>query len=146
MPEGRLAGGVAAGVAARTGFDPTAVRVVLVLAGLVSGLGVAAYVLAWLAIPAAGTDASIGRRAVTDRRGIALAAALGSLLVVVLLVASALGAQWLGSLAWPLVVSVAGLVLIRRNAPPDEQEVLRRLAQPCWTSRATRDAGERVCG
>jgi len=130
VPEGRLAGGVAAGVAARTGFDPTAVRVVLVLASLVSGLGTAAYVVAWLVVPAAGADASIGRRAVTDRRGIALAAALGSLLVVLLLVASALGAQWLGSLSWPLVVSVAGLVLIHRNAPPDEQEVLRRLAQP----------------
>ncbi len=130
MPEGRLAGGIAAGVAARTGFDPTAVRVVLVLASLVSGLGTAAYVVAWLVVPAAGADTSIGRRAVTDRRGIALAAALGSLLVVVLLVASALGAQWLGSLSWPLVVSGAGLVLLHRNAPPDEQEVLRRLAQP----------------
>ena len=35
-----------------------------------------------------------------------------------------------GSLAWPLVISVAGLTLIWRNAPPDEQAVLRRLADP----------------
>ena len=126
----RLAGGVAAGVAARTGFDVTVVRTVFVLAALVSGFGAAVYVAAWLFVPAAGAERNIASRAVTDRRGIALAAGLGSLLVVVLLIASALGADWLGRLAWPLVISVAGLVLLWRNAPADEQATMRRLAEP----------------
>jgi len=128
--DGRLAGGVAAGVAARTGFDVTAVRTVFVLAALASGFGAAVYVLAWLFVPAAGAERSIASTAITDRRGIALAAGLGSLLVVVLMIASAIGADWLGSVAWPLVISVAGIVLLWRNAPADEQATMRRLAEP----------------
>ncbi len=121
---------MAAGLAARTGFDVGAVRFVFVVAALASGFGLAAYVLAWLLVPAAGATTNIAAKALTDRRGITLAAGLGSLLVVVLLIASALGAGWLGSLAWPLVISVAGIVLIWRNAPADEQAMMRRLAEP----------------
>ena len=128
--EDRLAGGVAAGLAARTGLDATVVRTGFVVATVFGLIGAAAYVLAWLLIPAEGADANIAARALTDRRGIALVAGLASLLVVVLVIASALRASWVGSLAWPLVISVAGLTLIWRNAPPDEQAVLRRLADP----------------
>ena len=46
--------------------------------------------LAWLLIPAEGADSNIAAQALTDRRGIALAAGLASLLVVVLIIASAL--------------------------------------------------------
>ena len=126
----RLAGGVAAGLAARTGLNVTVVRTVFVLATLAGGFGTAAYVAAWLLVPAAGQQRSIGSKAMTDPPGVALAAGLGSLLVVVLLIASALGAGWLGSLAWPLLISAAGLVLIWRNAPADEQATMRRLAEP----------------
>ena len=72
-PDDRLAGGVAAGLAARTGIDVTAVRIAFVLTGL-GGVGVAAYVLAWLLIPAVGSDSTIASKAMTDRRGITLAA------------------------------------------------------------------------
>jgi signal transduction histidine kinase len=129
LREHRLVGGVAAGLAARTGLDVTIVRLVFVVTAA-SGFGVAAYVLAWLVVPAAEDDSNIASRALTDRRGLALAAGLGSLLIVMIVIPSALGAGWLGSLAWPLVVSVAGLVLIWRNAPADEQAVMRRLAEP----------------
>jgi signal transduction histidine kinase len=128
--EDRLAGGVAAGLAARTGLDVTVVRIGFVVAALFSLFGAAVYVVGWLLIPAAGADGNIAGKAVTDRRGIALAAGLVSLLVVVLIIASALHANWLNTLAWPLVICVAGITLIWRNAPPDEQVVLRRLAEP----------------
>jgi signal transduction histidine kinase len=121
---------VAAGVAARTGFGVTAVRTVFVLAALASGFGAAAYVVAWLMVPAVGENSNIASKAMTDRRGIALVAGLGSLLVVVLLIASVLGAGWLGTLAWPLGISLAGIVLIWRNAPADEQATMRNLAEP----------------
>jgi signal transduction histidine kinase len=89
------------------------------------------YVVAWLAVPAHGEDGSILPRALTDRRGLGLAAALGSLLVVLLLLGSALGAgSWFDSLASPLILSAAGLVLIWRNASPAEQAQLRRTSQP----------------
>jgi signal transduction histidine kinase len=130
--EDRLVGGVAAGVAARTGFDVTVVRTLFVVATLLTlgAGGVAAYMLAWLLVPAAGEDGNIAGQALTDRRGIALAAGLSSILVVVLLIASALGAGWLGSLGWPLVIGVAGIVLIWRNASAEEQAAMRRLAEP----------------
>jgi len=49
---------------------------------------------------------------------------------VLFFIASTVGAGWLGSFAWPLVVSVAGITLIWRNAPADEQAVLHRLVGP----------------
>jgi signal transduction histidine kinase len=128
-PDDRLAGGVAAGLAARTGIDVTAVRIAFVLTGL-GGVGVAAYVLAWLLIPAVGSDSNIASKAMTDRRGITLAAGASSLFAMMLVIASVLGATWLSSIAWPLVISLAGIVLIWRNAPADEQAVIRRLAEP----------------
>jgi signal transduction histidine kinase len=128
--EDRLAGGVAAGLAARTGLDVNLVRTGFVVAALFSLFGAAVYVVAWLLLPAAGADGNIAGKALTDRRGIALAAGLASALIVVLIIASALHANWLNTLAWPLVICVAGVTLIWRNAPPDEQVVLRRLADP----------------
>ena len=88
-PADRLGGGVASGVAAWRGFSVTTVRIVFVLIALVStGCFVPLYVVAWLLIPAAGEQASIGSKARSDSRGIALAAGLASLLILVLLVAA----------------------------------------------------------
>jgi signal transduction histidine kinase len=125
-----LAGGVAAGIAARTGLDVTLVRAAFVLTAVFSGFGAAAYVVAWLLVPAAGQESNIAVKAMTDRRGMALIAALASLLIVLLLIGSAFGASWLNTVAWPLIITASGLVLIWRNAPADEQAVLRRLADP----------------
>jgi signal transduction histidine kinase len=140
--EDRLVAGVSAGLAARTGIDVTVIRIAFVVTALLSGFGVMAYMVGWLLIPAEGADSSIGSRALNDRRGIALAAALGSLLVLMLLIASALGASWLTRFAWPLVISVIGITLIWRNSPAEEHEVIRRVAEPvlgaAQTHRRTR--------
>jgi signal transduction histidine kinase len=128
--EDRLAAGLAAGLAARTGLSVGAVRTAFVLGALVSGFGAAAYVLGWLLVPFAGADGNIAGKALNDRRGIALVAGLGSLLAVLLLIASVFGAGWLGSPAWSLFICLAGTVLIWRNGPADEQAVLRRMAGP----------------
>jgi len=59
----RLAGGVASGVAAWRGVNVTTVRIVFVLIAVVSGgWFVPLYVLAWLLIPAAGAERSIGSK------------------------------------------------------------------------------------
>jgi len=117
------------------------IRLLFVLAALLS-VGVPAYVIAWLLVPMVGEDTNIATKALTDRRGLALAAGLGSLLVVVLIIASVLGAGWLGNLAWPLVIGIAGMALIWRNASVDEQITLRRLAEPLlgWTGKGKRSA------
>jgi signal transduction histidine kinase len=102
-----------------------------VVATVLSGGFVALlYLLAWLLVPAAGAESNIASKAITDRRGIALAVGLISLLIVVLPLASVLHAGLLGSLAWPVLVGAAGLVLIWRNAPADEQALMQRLAAP----------------
>jgi signal transduction histidine kinase len=130
-PADRLGGGVASGVAAWKGFNVTTVRIAFVLLTVVtSGIAVAVYVLAWLGIPAAGADRSIGAKARSDAQGIRLAAALASLLILALLVAGAFDDGWFVSWAWPQVLSVAGLVLIWRNAPADEQATMRHLVAP----------------
>jgi len=129
--EGRLLGGVAAGIAERTGLDVSLVRAVLVVLALVtSGFVAAAYVIAWLLIPAQGADTSIATTALADKRGIALAAALASVLAAALVIASALHASWVAGLAVPLLVCAAGLVLISRNADPVERQQLREFADP----------------
>jgi len=126
-----LGGGVAAGIAAWRGFSPTTVRIVFVLGTLVStGWGVPLYVLAWLFIPAAGTDANIFSKARNDAGGIRLAVGLASLLIFVLLVAGALNGGWFIGWAWPQVFSIAGLALIWRNAPEEDQATLRHLLEP----------------
>ncbi len=126
----RLLGGIAHALALRLGRDVTVVRIVLVIAGLASGFGVAAYVVVWLVVPAEDEPESIGMRALRDPRGLTLTVALVPVLVVTLLAAPAVGAGWLASLAWPLSISAAGLVLVWRNGSEDERSLLRRAASP----------------
>jgi signal transduction histidine kinase/phage shock protein PspC (stress-responsive transcriptional regulator) len=129
--DGCLLGGVAAGIAKRTGFDVGLVRVLIIVAAFAtSGFGVPVYVVAWLLIPAAGADSSIGARALADKRGLGLAAGLTSILILGLVIASALNAPWVTSLAVPIIVSAVGLAIIWRNAPQAELEYLRSLTDP----------------
>jgi signal transduction histidine kinase len=129
--EDRLVGGVAAAIAGRIGRDVTTVRIVLVVAAVLSGGFVAAaYVVAWMVIPMAGHQHSIAGKAMTDRRGLALIAAFWSGLIMVRVLASVFHATGLSSLLWPLAIGGAGLVLIWRNAPEDEQAMIRRQVQP----------------
>jgi signal transduction histidine kinase len=135
-PDDRLAGGIAAGVAAWRGFSPTTVRIAFVVAALFSqGWGVPFYFIGWLLIPPRSDDtgaeqASIGVRARHDSRGVALAIALASLLAVFLLLAGVLRDGAIEIYGWPQVASVFCLTLIYRNAPEREQAALRRLIQP----------------
>ena len=127
----RLFGGVAAGLAKRTGFSVGLIRVVFIIATvLTTGYLAMAYILAWLLIPAEDADGNIGTKALADKRGIGLAAGLASVLVLALVIASALNAPWVTSLAVPLIACAAGLVLIWRNAPAEELEYLHGLADP----------------
>jgi signal transduction histidine kinase len=102
----------------------------VILLTSLGGYGVAAYVLAWLLVPADGETEPIAKRSLGDTRGIALALAFLPLVFVALLIGSAFGAGWLGSFAVPAFVGVAGLVLIWRNADASEQTVLHRAVDP----------------
>jgi signal transduction histidine kinase len=132
-PEYRMAGGVAAGLAAWRGRQDrvTAVRILFVIVALISqGWAIPLYFLAWLLIPAAGAEASIGSKARHDSRGVALAVGLASLLAVILLLSGILNDGLIETWGWPQLVSVGCLALIWRNASPEEQEAMRRLVEP----------------
>ncbi len=106
-------------------------RLVIVVASLVTvGFVAIFYVGAWLLVPALGMDGSIWSKARADKRGITLAIGLASVLFVLILVVQNLGAGFLGTVEWPLILCAAGLVLILRNAPLDEQSTLRNVAAP----------------
>jgi signal transduction histidine kinase/phage shock protein PspC (stress-responsive transcriptional regulator) len=139
--EDRLAGGVSAALATRWGRDPMLIRLGFALAGLLT-VGVPVYLIAWALLPMAGENTTIISRARTDKTGIAQAIALGSVLVVLYYLFSALGVDWLSSVAWALIFGAVGMVLIWRNSSPEEQEIIRQEAEPLLslTSRNRRKA------
>jgi signal transduction histidine kinase/phage shock protein PspC (stress-responsive transcriptional regulator) len=127
----RLAGGVAAGLADRTGFDVTVIRIVIVVGTVLSGGFVAVlYMLAWLLLPAAGAESNIASKALADKRGIALAVGVASLLIVVVPIGTLLHLGWVTSYAWSVFIGLALLVLIWRNAADGELVAVRRLTEP----------------
>jgi signal transduction histidine kinase len=131
-----MAGGVAGGIAERTGIDASIVRIgfVLLLAG--GGTGFALYVLGWLLITRRGEDSSIARRAVADRRSLSLALAVATALGALLVVVGALGLNFAAGLIWPLSLGLAGLVLVWHGAADDEKALLQELLEPGITATA----------
>jgi len=122
-----MAGGVAGGLAARFGIDANLIRFAFVLVAIGAGTGLAAYVVAWLIIPAEGTSTSIGRRALGDRRTVALALAFITALGSVLVVLAAIGLSFAVNLIWPVSIAVGGLVVVWRDADVEERTHLSEL-------------------
>jgi signal transduction histidine kinase len=122
---------VGGGLASKLGVDVTLVRLGLVVFALVSGgVGVVVYVAAWLILPFEGEESSIAAKAVSDRRGAAITLALVPALVAVLLLNSSLDVGFVGTLAWPFFLALAGLILVYRNADDEERDHLRQVLDP----------------
>jgi len=111
--DGRVLGGVCAGLAAARGLPVGAVRVAFAAAALVAGIGVVAYVACWLIVP--GEDERGGRTIVAlvlagaGALGLATLAALGA-------AATIFGFGW-AVVAIAAVALVAGLASWRRLGP-----------------------------
>ncbi|MDQ1697952.1 MAG: hypothetical protein QOJ03_3305 [Frankiaceae bacterium] len=105
--EGRMLAGVCAGIAQRWNLDITLVRIVAVVATLVSGIGLAVYLAGWLLTPS--TDGPAPLR--PEGRPARLASRLPAVLLVVLAVVVFTGiahALWWGA---PVGLLVAALVI-----------------------------------
>jgi signal transduction histidine kinase len=116
-------------------MDPTIVRMAFVLGTLATGGWLlCGYVMAWLFVPpeSEGPDCepNIASRALSDMRGLGLAMAIASGLIIVYVISSAASLGWVSSFAIPIFASAAGLVLIWRNASDEERAHLDRAAQP----------------
>jgi phage shock protein C len=59
-PHDKIIGGVCSGVANYFDIDPVIARLVMVVLFLTAGIGLVAYILAWIIIPAAKTPADLG--------------------------------------------------------------------------------------
>src|SRR4051794_39508624 len=125
-------GGVAGGLARHLGVPVLWVRAAFLLATAISGLGIAMYIGLWLVVPSdsrfeTGTPGAEsasrgGRRPGRVRRlsdaGPAIAlAALG--LGVILVAQATLGS---GAVFWPIVIGLAGIALLWRQADEVQRE------------------------
>ncbi len=120
-PGNGILGGVCEGIGRHVGIDPLLVRVVFAATTLASGLGLVAYLLAWMLMPAvSGADrpvAAADRPAPRGRRAaIEIGLGAGLLVVSVLLAFRALGLPFSDALAWPSVLVAAGGALIWRQS------------------------------
>jgi phage shock protein PspC (stress-responsive transcriptional regulator) len=105
--EGRMLAGVCAGIAERWKLDITLVRIVAVAATLVSGIGVAVYLAAWLLTPS--VDGPPALR--SDSRAARIATRMP---IVVLIVFGALVLAGLAHALWwgaPIGLLIAALVI-----------------------------------
>src|SRR6185437_2465382 len=116
----RLFGGVAGGMAKRFRIDSTLVRIAFVVAAVIGGFGFIAYLAAWLVMPMEGQTRSIGARAVRDRHGMLLSLAFLPALIAVLIVGAGLHLGFVTSMAWPVFIGAAALVLLWRNTDAEE--------------------------
>jgi len=130
--EHRLLGGVAAGLAEHLGVPVLAVRVAFVVAVALSGLGVVLYAALWMVLPSAahlersapGLEAA-SRSGLRPRRSRRLTemgplVALGAVaLGIVVLAQTLLGGS---GLFWPVLLFVAGLAVLWRQADEAQRE------------------------
>jgi len=109
--DGGMVGGVCAGLGKRLQVDPLLLRIVFAATTLASGVGLVAYVLAWILLPAeqagAATKSGSGRRATVE-----VALGVGFLLLAILLAFRELGLPFSDLLIWPLLLVAAGGALI----------------------------------
>jgi len=114
----RRIAGVCAGLARRWNMSPTSVRILFVLVGLLTGLGLAAYGVLWLLLPH--QDGRIHAQQALD--GTFTAGFVGG--VVAIVVDHPLGDPWSGSGPWhhslvPFALVALGIWwLVRRSGTP----------------------------
>jgi len=124
LHSGRLLAGVASGTASHLRLDPIAVRIVFV-ALAVTGIGVVAYALLWLTMPAASADGGAADAGIVGQRpsrrqliGLALLAFVAVGLV------SRLATFGGSDVVLPLLLAGAGMALIWRQLDADPRQSL----------------------
>jgi signal transduction histidine kinase len=116
-PEHGMVAGVCAGLGKRLQVDPLLLRIVFAATALASGIGLVAYVLAWILLPAEpAADGAVRALQGHGRGAVEVALGIGFLLLAVLLALRGLGLPFSDALIWPLVLVAGGGVLIWRQS------------------------------
>lgn len=121
--EGRVLGGVAAGLAELTGLPVLALRLAFVVLTGASGLGLVVYAVFWVFLPQVD-----GRTFREDRRSQGVLLGLLALGAVALVVFVPLGVLPGSSTTAPVLVSVAGVALVWQQADVAQRERWRASA------------------
>jgi signal transduction histidine kinase len=147
-PEHGMVAGVCAGLGRYLDIDPLLLRIAFGAMSLVSGVGLVAYVLAWILVPAVGSSGETSSGAFADavgrtgRAAVEVAFGVAFLLLAILLTFRQIGVPFSDVLTWPLVLVAAGGALIWRQSvggPPTDAAA--RVA-PAAAAQAPARAGE----
>ena len=120
-PDNGMVAGVCEGLGRRLDIDPLLLRIVFGATTLASGLGLVAYVLAWMLVPAeAGEPAAVSADALRTRRNrraaLEVGLGVGCLVIALLLTFREAGLPFSDALTWPFVLVAAGGALIWRQS------------------------------
>ena len=107
----RVLAGVCGGVGRYVGVDPVLLRIAFIILALANGLGVVAYVVAWVAIPEERPGQPLGP-APEARRELGRLVLGGSLVVLGLVLLLDRLAPSLDELFWPVAVVAVGVALM----------------------------------
>ena len=119
----RVIAGVCSGLARYFRIDPTIVRIAAVALLLFGGVGVVAYLAAWLLVPEDGeTEPLLHRGIAVDQSRVRVIAGGVLLVIAVLVLAGRLAPDVGGALILPLILGLGGLLLLvapgRTDQPP----------------------------
>ena len=121
-PQHAMVAGVCAGLGRQLDIDPLLLRIAFAATTLASGVGLVAYLLAWMLLPAgesegaSRTGALAGAVGRDGRAALEVAFGVGFLLLSALLTFRELGLPFSDALTWPLVLVAAGGALIWRQS------------------------------
>jgi phage shock protein C len=107
----RVIAGVCGGLGRHLGIDPVLLRVAFIILALANGLGLIAYVVAWVAIPEEGQDQPV-TPGPEPRRETGRLVLGGSLVVLGLVLLLDRLAPDLDELFWPVAVVAVGVAII----------------------------------
>ena len=107
----RVIAGVCGGVGRYLGVDPVLLRIAFIILALANGLGLIAYVVAWVAIPEERPGQPVGP-ALEPRRETGRLVLGGSLVVLGLVLLLDRLAPSLDELFWPVAVVAVGVAVI----------------------------------
>lgn len=103
------------------------VRIVVLVLVFVAGSGLAAYVAAWIILPRQDEHRSIARRELNDPRELRILLAVATATLAIVLGLEALDLPLMGTFAWPVLLGVAGMLMVWRGCSPEEGAHLRQL-------------------
>ena len=126
--QGKVIGGVAAGLGRRLGIDPVLLRIAFVVFSVAGGWGAILYLGLWIALPAEGSGESIAQSAARNRQDLSQVVAVGCLTLGGLLLIRQIGPWFDDRLVWPVVLSSVGLAVIWRQAGEEDRAALVRVA------------------